>query len=169
MRVYWWQSVIIGAFHFIRILKLRHFHMEGPDESGEIIEPTVDEKIRHAVVFIVIYASMHAFYMSFIRGLPVEPPAHPYLIPIAIVAFGVNHLFSFLHNIETDARKWRSLPGMVRWAHGRVIPMHAMVMLGAPFTPTRFACVFFLGLKTIADVIMHDQEHYMRADPPPLR
>ncbi len=37
------------------------------------------------------------------------------------------------------------------------------------FRKVKNATVFFLGLKTIADVIMHGQEHFMRADPPPLR
>ena len=168
MRVYWWQSVIIGGFHFVRLLKLRHFHMEGPDESGEIIEPTLSEKVTNAVAFVLVYGWMHVGYMWFIRQLPAEPPDRPYLIPIAIVAFGVNHLFSFLKNIEADARKWRSLPGMVRLAHWRVLPMHAVVMLGLTFRPAYLGAAFFLALKTIADVVMHSQEHVMQADPAPL-
>ena len=168
MRIYWWQSVIIGAFHFIRLLMLKHFHMEGPDESGEIVEPTVDQKIKNALAFVLAYGWMHVGYMWFIRGLPAERPDYPYLLPIAVVAFGVNHLFSFLRNVESDSRKWRSLPGMVRLAHWRVLPMHAMMMLGAWFGPARFPVAFFLVLKTVADVVMHDQEHFMRADPAPL-
>lgn len=168
MRVYWWQSVIIGAFHFIRLIMLKHFHTEGPDESGEIIEPTVEAKTKNAVAFVLTYGWMHVGYMWFIQGLPAERPDHPYLLPVAIVAFGVNHLFSFLRNIEVDARKWRSLPGMVRLAHWRVLPMHATMMLGASLQPAHLAVAFFLALKTVADVIMHDREHFMRADPAPL-
>jgi hypothetical protein len=168
MRVYWWQSVIIGGFHFVRLLKLRHFHMEGPDESGEIIEPTLTEKVANAVLFVLIYGGLHLLYARFIRGLPVESPAHPYLMPIAIAAFGVNHLFSFLKNVESDRRKWRSLPGMVRLAQWRVLPMHAVVMLGLTFRTTHLGAAFFLALKTIADVVMHSQEHVMQADPAPL-
>lgn len=168
MRVYWWQSVIIGGFHFIRLLKLRHFHMEGHDESGEIVAPTVEGKTKNAVAFVLTYGWLHVGYMLFIKGLPAEPPAHPYLLPIAVVAFGVNHLFSFLRNIQADAQKWRSLPGLVRLAHWRVLPMHAMLILGVVFQATQLGAAFFLVLKTIADVVMHDQEHFMRADPPPL-
>jgi hypothetical protein len=167
MRIYWWQSVIIGAFHFIRLTKLRHFHMEGPDESGEIIEPTPARKTRAAVAFVLIYGWMHAVYMVFIRQLPAQPPARPYLMAIAVVAFGVNHLFSFLRNIEADARKWRSLPGLVRLAHWRVLPMHAMLILGVAFQTSGLGAPLFLALKTIADLVMHDQEHFMRADPAP--
>jgi hypothetical protein len=168
MRVYWCQSVIIGAFHFIRLMRLRHFHMEGPDESGEIVEPTVKRKAKTAVAFVSIYGWMHVVYMVFIRQLPAAPPARPYLMAIAIVAFGANHLFSFLRNVEADARKWRSLPGLVRLAHWRVLPMHAMVMLGLLFQPSQLGAALFLALKTVADVVMHDQEHFMRADPAPL-
>jgi hypothetical protein len=168
MRIYWWQSVIIGAFHFVRLLRLEHFHTEGPDESGEVIAPTADEKLRSAAAFILSFGWMHAIYMMFILRLPVERPDYPYLMPVAVVAFGVNHLFSFLKNVESDKRKWRSLPGMVRLAHWRVLPMHGVVMLGLLFQPTRFGVVIFLALKMIADLIMHDQEHLMRADPAPL-
>jgi len=168
IRIYWWQSVIIGGFHFIRLLKLKYFHMEGPDESGETIAPTVEEKIKNAVAFVLIYGWLHVVYMIFIRGLPAEPPEYPYLMPIAVAAFGVNHLYSFLRNTEADAHKWRSLPGLVRLAHWRILPMHAALMLGLVFRPTQLGAAFFLALKTIADVAMHDQEHFMRADPAPL-
>jgi hypothetical protein len=168
MRIYWWQSVIIGAFHFIRLMRLKHFHMEGPDGSGEIIEPTPARRTGAAVAFVLVYGWMHFVYMVFIRQLPAQPPARPYLMAVAVIAFGVNHLFSFLRNIEADARKWRSLPGLVRLVHWRVLPMHAMLILGVLFQTPGLAAVFFLALKTIADLIMHDQEHYLRADLAPL-
>jgi hypothetical protein len=165
MRIYWWQSVIIGAFHFARLLQLKSFHMEKPDESGKVIAPTRDRKIEWAVGFIVAYGWMHFGYMWFIRELPAEPPAHPWLIPLAVLAFGVNHLFSFLHNTERDAKKWRNLPAMVRMGNLRILPMHGTLMLGSQLALGRFGVVIFLVLKTIADVIMHEQEHFMRADP----
>lgn len=169
MRIYWWQSVIIGAFHFVRLLMLKHSHMEGPDESGGTSETTAGERIMTAVVFALIYGTMHVAYMRFIRELPAEQLNDPLLLTVAIVAFGVNHLFSFLRNIEVDAHKWRSFPAMVRLAHWRVLPMHATVMLGAWLEPTHVGAAFFLALKTIADVVMHDVKHLMRADPPSPR
>jgi hypothetical protein len=57
---------------------------------------------------------------------------------------------------------------MVRLAHWRVLPMHAIIMLGTPFQLTHIGAAFFLALKTVADVIMHGEEHVMRVDPAPL-
>jgi hypothetical protein len=102
MRIYWWQSVIIGAFHFVRLLRLEHFHTEGPDESGEVIAPTADEKLRSAAAFILSFGWMHAIYMMFILRLPVERPDYPYLMPVAVVAVGGNHHISLLKNVESE-------------------------------------------------------------------
>jgi hypothetical protein len=46
--------------------------------------------------------------------------------------------------------------------------MHATLILGAVLQVTHVGVMLFLVLKTIADVVMHDQEHFMRADPAPL-
>lgn len=64
--IYWFQSVIIGVFNFIRILKLKNFTTEGVLVNKMPIPPTQFSKIFIAIFFAFHYGFFHLGYLIFI-------------------------------------------------------------------------------------------------------
>jgi len=76
------------------------------------------------------------------------------------IVFFVDHLFSFRYNRERDQKKIQNLGRLMAFPYARVVPMHLVIVLFGVFLSGALPLLVFLGLKTLADVIMHVVEHY---------
>lgn len=160
--VYWFQTIIIGFFNFIRILQLKKFSTEGFNINNQPAQPTQGMKIVTAFFFLFHYGFFHLIYLSFfIKDL--SPNTHQdvlnsmelkYILLTALLFF-VNHLFSYLYNRPKDTKK-QNIGSLMFYPYARIIPMHLTITLGSLFGNM---LLFFLILKTFADILMHIIEH----------
>jgi len=66
MWVYWFQSVTIGFFNFIRILTLKDFSTDGFKVNNRSVEATKKTKISTAIFFAFHYGFFHFVYAIFL-------------------------------------------------------------------------------------------------------
>lgn len=172
MLTYWSQSVIIGIFHFIRILSLDKFDTIGFLVNGRPVEAVSKTKYSTAFFFLVHYGFFHLGYLiflltSFVFGWAANSGAVT-LAGIAIAAagfginslvFGVNHYFSFRYNIEKDKASRPNIGKLMFQPYLRIIPMHLTIVFGGLLFNSAVALVGFMLLKTAADVGMHLWQH----------
>lgn len=159
MWIYWSQSVIIGVFNFIRMIKLERFSTEGVTMNDQPVDPTPSTRRHMAFFFLVHYGLFHAAYLAFllaearVGGTDVLP------IAICVLAFFLNHAFSFRYNLEGDRRKVRNIGTIMFFPYARIIPMHLTIIFGFGLVKGTATLLIFLVLKTFADLIMHAVEH----------
>lgn len=162
MWVYWFQSITIGFFNFIRILQLKEFSTEGFKINGQPAQPTQGTKIFTAFFFLFHYGFFHFGYLIFLLtgtftkayGNVPNSVELKYIFLTALLFF-VNHLFSYFYNRPRDTKK-QNIGSLMFYPYARIIPMHLTIILGSSFIG---ALPFFLVLKTFADAIMHIVEH----------
>ena len=119
MWVYWFQSITIGFFNFVRILQLKEFSTEGLRINGQSVEPTQSTKIRTAFFFLVHYGLFHFGYMIFLLSGNFAIPYGQNFdilelksIFLTAIIFFVNHLFSYFYNKPKDGMNYTvSFPG----------------------------------------------------------
>lgn len=182
--VYWAQSVIIGFFWFFTILtfgKIYKSHdVEGYEEYSTL---NFGDRTVVALIFALHYGLFHAAYLFWMLKdilLPIldrmsggndeinlpDFPIKTLLIFSAI--FFANRLFTFLRDRKEYAQKQANAAKLTFFPYARIVPMHAVTFFGAGLeeggiTP-QSALIFFLLLKTGADVFMHIVEKKGFAD-----
>ena len=166
MWVYWFQSVVIGSFNFLRIRQLREFSTEGFRINRRSVEPTPETKSRVARFFLLHYGFFHLLYFMFLlvfsgTGMfssggenPLTSADLKYIIPVALLFLG-NHLYSYFYNRPRDTGR-PNIGTLMFYPYARIIPMHLTIVLGFFISSP---LLFFLLLKTLADAIMHVVEH----------
>jgi len=162
MWVYWFQSITIGVFNFIRILQLKEFSTEGFKINGQPAQPTQGTKIFTAFFFLFHYGFFHFVYMIFLlTGTFTKAYGNTpnfielkYIFLTALLFF-INHLFSYFYNRPKDTKK-QNIGSLMFYPYARIIPMHLTIILGSFFVS---ALPFFLILKTFSDAVMHIVEH----------
>lgn len=171
MCVYWGQSVIIGLFTCLRILDLKQFSTEGVRMNDQPLESTRSTKWRVAGFFLLHYGFFHLGYLVFLLVFALIQPdsSIPFAaIGLCLLAFLASHAFSFFHNRERDRNRSPNIGRVMAFPYGRVIPMHLTIIFGGFVGPdSSLALLFFLLLKTIADVVMHMAEHADGRSPQP--
>ena len=162
MWIYWFQSITIGFFNFIRILQLKEFSTEGFEINGQPAQPTQGTKIFTAFFFLFHYGFFHFVYMMFLLTgtfTKTYGNASNFIelkyIFLASLLFFINHLFSYFYNRPKDTKK-QNIGSLMLYPYARIIPMHLTIIFGSAFGG---ALPFFLVLKTFADGIMHIVEH----------
>jgi len=166
MWVYWFQSIVIGFFNFLRIRHLSEFSTEGLAINGHPVEPTPETKNRIARFFLLHYGMFHLVYFIFLLVFSLtgmfstadedvlNTADLKYILPLALLFLG-NHLFSYFYNRPRDIGR-QNIGMLMFYPYARIIPMHLTIILGF-FLGNRL--LFFLLLKTLADAIMHVVEH----------
>jgi hypothetical protein len=160
--VYWFQSITIGFFNFIRILQLKEFSTEGFKINGRPAQPTQGTKFFTAFFFLFHFGFFHFVYLIFLLtgtftkeyGNTPNLSEVKYILLTALVFF-INHLFSYFYNKPRDTKK-QNIGSLMFYPYARIIPMHLTIILGFSFGGT---LLLFLVLKTFADAIMHIVEH----------
>jgi hypothetical protein len=171
MSIYCGQSVSIGILWFLKILTLKEFSTEGYKVNDKQVEPTKGTKIQTAVFFLAHYGFFHLGYFMFLRGLfkSVELSA---VLPWVSLFF-VYQCFSFFYNRKWERKQKPNIGKLMLFPYIRIFPMHLTIIAGG-FLQDKLGITFFSGvilvffmlLKTFADVIMHTIERRGFADRP---
>lgn len=160
--VYWFQSITIGFFNFVRILRLKESSTEGFTINGRPAQLTQGIKLFIAFFFLFHFGLFHFIYLIFLLsgiitkayGNTPNSAEVKYILLTALIFF-INHLFSYFYNKPRDTRK-QNIGSLMLYPYARIIPMHLTIILGPLFGG---ALPLFLILKTFADAIMHVVEH----------
>jgi len=172
MLVYWCQSVTIGIFNVIRIATFSApaaIRFPPDDNINLNLNLPRISNIFLAAFFALHYGFFHFGYLSFLRFWAKGVDLKLVILPTAI--FFLNHLFSFLYNYKKDRQRQdpKDIARIMFFPYGRIIPMHLTIILAGFLFPFALALkwdlaatlvlVFFLLLKTGADIKMHLVEH----------
>ncbi|PIN98497.1 MAG: hypothetical protein COT90_03925 [Candidatus Diapherotrites archaeon CG10_big_fil_rev_8_21_14_0_10_31_34] len=168
--IYWFQSVIIGFFNFIRIITLENRLILG-EQLNQI---TSLGKIFLGFFFVFHYGIFHLVYLVFLVSITFVFPLFGgnsvavdfgYVFLVAIIFF-LNHLFSYIK--FKDSPKKYTAGSLMFFPYIRIIPMHIIIIvlvqgfvidLSGASAATSSVLVLFLLMKTAADLIMHSIEH----------
>ncbi|MHC4953205.1 MAG: DUF6498-containing protein [Planctomycetota bacterium] len=172
LALYWCQSVIIGGFNFLRMIRLRSFSTEGLSSNGQPVPETSKGKWSTAIFFAIHYGFFHLGYLVFIVaftvggegkstfGGPWQPDAYDWLwLGVGVAAFFAAHWFSFRKNVAADLAGRPNLGTMMFLPYARILPMHLTIIFGFWMGSNRGALLLFMLLKTGADFLMHVVEH----------
>lgn len=157
--VYWMQSIIIGFFQFLRILSLKNFSTENFKINNQPATSTQSTKTFTAFFFAFHYGFFHFIYAIFLFNFFQNDTN--FNLQNILIGFGVfftNHLFSFIHNKISDEKLKPNIGTLMFQPYLRIIPMHLIIILGAMFE-NQTKLIFFLSLKTLADLIFHILKH----------
>ena len=163
MWVYWGQSVIIGYFSFRRIMDLNKFSTAGFLINDQPVKPTPETQRQTALFFALHYGIFHLVYLGFLSADTKVVGGFPlFNVLVCIGVFYLNHWFSYCYNREQEQDRVPNIGSIMFFPYIRIIPMHLMIIFGATFLGgSSGALIFFLLLKTAADVAMHITEHTM--------
>ncbi|MFZ0035007.1 MAG: DUF6498-containing protein [Sedimentisphaerales bacterium] len=150
---FWFQSVAIGVFWFLKILTLKNFSTDGLTVNDQPVPATIKSRNQVAFFFLVHYGFFHAGYAVFLISKYPLTVKWPVLLTAAV--FFANHLFSFIHNRKWDDRTKQNLGVVLFFPYARIIPMHLTIIFGMPFVSSSIIVIFFMLLKILADSIMH--------------
>ena len=161
MLIYWAQSVVIGIFNWRRILDLKQFSTKGFRINDRPVQPTRSTQLFTAWFFAFHYGLFHFVYFLFLYGRKRSLSGISAAgTVVCILAFFANHLFSYFHNKKRDASRIPNIGTIMSLPYARIIPMHLTILSGSFLADgSGGALLLFLGLKTVADVIMHMVEH----------
>lgn len=173
--IYWMQSVIIGFFHFFRMLLLRSFCTEGFTSNGTRVAENAAGKWSTAIFFAVHYGIFHLVYGIFLLGFVVsgaevegeaagfkpgnEGPLGMNWFAFSVLTFFIGHAYSFYQNVRADRERRPNLGMMMFFPYVRILPMHLTILLGLQAEAKVYSLLLFLSLKTVADYVMHLVEH----------
>jgi FtsH-binding integral membrane protein len=166
MWICWFQNIVIGFFHFLRIRRLKEFSTEGFSINGRPAQPTQETKNHVARFFLLHYGGFHLAYFVFLLAFSrtgwldsagengFSSADVKYVILAAVVFLG-NHVFSYFYNRPRDTGR-PNIGTVMFYPYARILPMHLTIILGAFLGG---GLLLFLLLKTLADLIMHVVEH----------
>lgn len=181
--IYWAQSVIIGIFACLSILfvdtaALADTMAEHPAVPGAVSgSPAPARRILAGLLklflagfFAVHYGTFHAVYFFFITDFSLFGPVS-YTDPGILVSIGLFfalHAWSFFFYRKRGTAAALGMMTQFTEPYARIFPMHltiifgSFIILGLQFfgiTTTLPVLVFFLVVKTIADISAHIKKH----------
>lgn len=156
MMGYWVQSIIIGGWNVVRILSLKSFSTDNFYINDNPVSPTEQTKKSTAAFFALHYGFFHLIYLVFL--LTTDSVIDWIFVFLAGGIFFLDHGFSFGYNRKRDEQKIINIGRLMFFPYARIIPMH-IVLLVYGVAVREGALLVFLGLKTLADVLMHGVEH----------
>lgn len=167
--IYWFQSVTIGIFNFIRMITLKNFSTEGFKQGGKQVLPTRGAAISSGVFFLFHYGFFHLIYAIFLGVLPLTTGVNSangsmkYVLISALVFF-LNYLFDYIKTVREPSDELPNLGKIMFAPYARIIPMHLTIILGGFITAGGSAfsvnvdivlISLLTGIKTIVDLITH--------------
>ncbi len=168
--IYWFQSVIIGIFSFIKMISLKNFSTEGLKQGNKQVPETTSAKISSAFFFLFHYGFFHVVYAIFLStALPEffnsgsQKNSSNFILYAALI-FLINYIIEFIYYLK-EREPLPNLGKMMFSPYGRIIPMHLTIILGGivGMSGSFFSLdggltliIFFTLLKTIIDVVSHN-------------
>ncbi len=166
--VYWCQTLIIGVFAFLRVLRLTDVSHHGVER----IQPRMYTrlKLRNSLLFVAHFTVVQGC-LTLILGAflgPVTNQNGAILLSSSLLFF-CNHLFSYYYNRKKDSAVRKNIGIMVVRPYLRLLPLFVSFLFIGMFVAAFFlvndqqlapaAYVVLFVLKTGADVIAHTLEH----------
>jgi len=177
MCVYCAQSLIIGFFWGFTILTYGKIYRKDRESGAQRWTLSPDEKATTAAFFAAHYLIFHVLYIrTIILGIFVMPiversadflatpefPKQEFPIKSLLTFSGIffiSRLFGFLREKRENSKKQANAIKLMFFPYARIVPMHAAMILAASLEKGNLApqsaLLFFLLLKTGADVFMH--------------
>jgi len=165
--IYWFQSVIIGVFNFIKIISLKEFTTTGFRRGGSELPPTKAAKISTAIFFLIHYGFFHFVYAIFLGGFSgiiasgTLNSQNNYLLITSLVFF-ISYLIEYIQATRTLQGEIPNL-GIIMFApYFRIIPMHFTIIIGGfvsvlgsfiSMNLDLLIIVLFVGIKTFIEII----------------
>lgn len=163
--VYWFQSVSMGVFNLIRILRLKEFSTENYKINKEQPPATLGTKLYSAVIFFITYGFLHLLYIEALLGLETsgsfgvfDEGARTYVYAAGFLFF-LNHLITFFLSAPKDTAKQR-IGDLMFYPFVRVLPMHLLPFIALQIAKT---LPIFLLIKTVTDATLHIIERHVLA------
>ncbi len=158
MWIYWFQSIIIGVFYFIKILRLKNYPRANLYINNELVSQTkVKENHIVAFFFLLHYGGFNLAYFIFLfysgremNGGPIIDPNQINYVYLTILLFFINHFFSYILNDSKESKE-EDVRSLMRRPYERVVPMHLTILFASVFP--QLSLILFLFLKTAVDVI----------------
>lgn len=182
---YWLQSVIIGIFYVIRLLKLKPVlaTVSDSESTKENISAALSNQLMAwpftryflALFFIFHYGTFHLVYAVFLYVLSLKDVplysndqfvgnvnldlGHFSLVALAIsgLIFAFHHLLSYKSEVKEHSGNLSSI--LPFKAYLRVIPMHVTIIMAPALSfivgSKAWIIIIFMGLKTVVDVMLH--------------
>lgn len=165
---FWGQSVVIGLFALLRIRKAAGWDL------------------RYPLFFLAHYGGFHAVYLILLIALtgsadaqgmvpvntntgdPMQLYAGTYtpldgvIYTALIIGFWLTHRASHRRYLDLDLASRPSAQKLMSVPYLRILPMHLTLIVGV-FLGGPGTVLFFMILKTGADLLMHRVEHRMLA------
>ena len=166
--VYWCQTLIIGFFAFLRVIRLTDISYHGVER----IQPKFysRSKLRNGVLFLaqftVVQGCLTLVLGAFLGSVTNQNGT---ILLSSSLLFFCNHLFSYVYNRKNDSTVHKNIGIMVVRPYLRLLPLFVSFlfigMIIAAFflasdqhlAPAAYVVLFVL--KTGTDVIAHTLEH----------
>ncbi len=160
--IFWFQSFFMGVFYFAKLLKLENF----PRKTFEFHKKQVPRKNTRLFVnflFALHYSFFHFVYLGVLLAVSYLGRTESFNLGYVLLAIGVfflSHAYSFFyHKDETEKLENLSVGKAMILPYFRIIPMHIILIVGILAINSRASVIFFLFLKTSADLTMHLVKH----------
>jgi hypothetical protein len=167
--MYWFQSVIIGVFNFIKIITLKEFSTEGFRQGNKQVPATKAAKISTAIFFLFHYGFFHVIYAVFLgvfsdfSNAADNKTGNTYLF-ISALTFIISYAIEFQSSRKEETAEVPNLGYLMFAPYARIIPMHFTIILGGFIgaagsflsADTNLAIIIiFTSIKTVVDLITH--------------
>ena len=131
------------------------------------MEATREEKKHIAGTFLSLYVLFHLMYLVFLNGVGGSALGMRDMgFAVCILAFAVNHTFSYFHNRQEDLDRIPDVSTFMMYPGLRSVPMLGALGTILPVDDPGLSMLQFLVLKGLIDVIMHIWQHAaMKAKP----
>lgn len=152
---YWIQSMIVGVYVYRRMMSLVVFSTEGLTSNNRPVPETAQGKCSTARFFVLHYGAFHLGYVVFLLS------SHAAVVPLEIFvlasrglsfAFSQHQTYRVQH--AADLRGRPNLGTLMFLPYVRVLPMHLGIILGSALGDGAMTLVFFVVLKTLADLAL---------------
>lgn len=167
--IYWWQSVIIGIFNFIKMITLKDFSVEGFKLNGKFVFNTRAVAISSAVFFLFHYGFFHVIYAVFLGAFSTfshstTSSSGTTFLFISAATFFVSYLIEFINSRKAENVELPNIGQVMFAPYTRILPMHLTIILGGFIgaaggffsTNTNLAIIIlFTAIKTVVDLITH--------------
>ncbi len=148
--IYWLQSVLIGLFTFIQLLRIKN-----PDEKSLTMnnQPITKNSMGCAAFFFLAHYGLFHFVYAIFLLVSFSKGANTKMILITGCIFLIESTMQLLRRRNNTFEQKENVGKIFLTPYLRIVPMHLMILL--PNILDMSVTVVFLILKTMADIAMY--------------